>query len=61
VSKAAASVAPLAKCILLYASACTTVPPSCARTNKQLHIAYLASWNNSIFGYQLRTIEAENP
>jgi len=32
------------------------------RENKQtLHIAYLTSWNNSIFGYKLRTIVAENP
>jgi len=30
--------------------------------NKQkFHVAYLTSWNNSIFGYKLRTIEAENP
>jgi len=32
------------------------------RENKQkLYIAYLTSWNNSTFGYKLRTIEAENP
>jgi len=50
VNKTAASAVPLAKCILLHASARTTV------ANKQkLHIAYLASWNNSIFGYKLRT------
>jgi len=34
VNKTAASAAPLVKCILLYASAHTTVAPSCARTNK---------------------------
>jgi len=33
-NKTAASAAPLAKRILLYASARTTVDPSCARTNK---------------------------
>jgi len=34
--------------------------PNCARTNKYL-IADLTSWHNSIFGFKLRTIEAENP
>jgi len=34
VNKTAARAAPLAKCILLHASARTTVVPSCARTNK---------------------------
>jgi len=43
---AAASAAQSAKCILLHASARTTVAFSCARTNK-------TSWNNSIFGYKL--------
>jgi len=33
-NKTAASVAPLAKCILLQASARTTEALSCARTNK---------------------------
>jgi len=47
VNKTAASAAPLAKCILLHASACTTVASSCARTNKNF-IAYLTSWNSSI-------------
>jgi len=28
---------------------------------KKLYMAYLTSWHNSIFGYKLRTIEAENP
>jgi len=32
--KTATSAAQLAKCILLHASARTTVAPSCARTNK---------------------------
>jgi len=34
VNKTAASATQLAKCILLHASARTTVTPSCARTNK---------------------------
>jgi len=34
VNKTAASVAPLAKCILLHASVRTTVAPSYARTKK---------------------------
>jgi len=34
VNKTAASVAQLAKCILLHTSAHTTVAPSSARTNK---------------------------
>jgi len=52
VNKTAASAAPLAKYSLLHASACTTVAPSFARTNKNfiLFRAYLSSWNNSIFG-----------
>jgi len=29
--------------------------------NQKLHIAYLTSWHNSIFGSKLRTIEGENP
>jgi len=32
-----------------------------AQAQTKLHIAYLTSWHNGIFGYQLRTIEAENP
>jgi len=41
VNKAVASAAQLAKCILLYASARTTVAPSCARTNEQLRLKIL--------------------
>jgi len=52
VNKTAVSAAQLAKCILLHASACTTVAPSCARTTSK---------NNSNFGYKLRTVKAENP
>jgi len=59
VNKTAAFAVQFAKCILLHAYSCTTA--SCASTNKNLHIAYLASWHNSIFGYKLRTFEAENP
>jgi len=40
VNKTAASAAQLAKCILLM------------QKQTKLHIAYLTSWNNSIFGYQ---------
>jgi len=54
VNKTVASAAQLAKCILLHALARTTAP-SCARTNKILIFAFLTSWNNSIFGYKLRT------
>jgi len=36
VNKTAASAAPLAKCILIHASARTTAAPSCARTNKNI-------------------------
>jgi len=56
VNKTAASAAPLAKCILLHASAHTNNCSSQLRKNKQkLYIAYLTSWNNSIFGCKLRT------
>jgi len=54
-NKTAASATQLAKCILLHAYSRTTLlSPSCARTNKKF-IAYLTSWHNSIFGYELRT------
>jgi len=53
VNKTAASAAQLQNCILLHAYSRTSVAaPSCASTN--------TSWHNSIFGYKLRTIEAEN-
>jgi len=55
VNKTAASVARLAKCILLHASARTTASSQLHENKQQLHIAYLTSWNNSIFGYKLRT------
>jgi len=61
VNKTAASVAQLVKYILLHASARTTVISQLRENEQKLHIAYLTSWNNSIFGYELRTIEAENP
>jgi len=61
VNKTAASAAPLTKCILLHASARTTASSQLCENKQKLHIAYLSSWNNSIFGYKLRTIEAENP
>jgi len=54
----AASTAQFAKCILLHVQ----LRSFQLRENKQkLHIAYLTTWHNSIFGYKLRTIEAENP
>jgi len=60
VNKTAASATQLAKWILLHAySRITAIASSCARTNKNF-IAYLTSWRNNIFGYKLRTIEAEN-
>jgi len=53
-NKSAASVAQLAKCILLRAYSLITAALSCVRTNKTF-IAYLISWHNSIFGYKLKT------
>jgi len=61
VNKTAASAAQFAKCVLLYAYSCTTADPSCTSTKQKLHIAYLKSWHNNIFGHKLRIIEAENP
>jgi len=54
VNKTATSAAPLAKCILLHASASTSVAPSCARTNRNF-ILLTNKLENSIFGYKLRT------
>jgi len=55
VNKTEASAAPLAMCILLHAYS-RTIASSHLRENKQkLHIAYLTSWHNSIFGEKLRT------
>jgi len=34
---------------------------SAAREKNKTPIAYLSSWHTNIFGYKLRTIEAENP
>jgi len=56
--KTAASAAQLGKCIMLIDIQLLAL--SCARTNKHF-LAYLTSWHNSIIGYKLRTIEAENP
>jgi len=52
VNKTAASVAQLAKCILLHAYARTTA--SFQLRNKNFTTC-LTSWRNSIFGYKLRT------
>jgi len=53
------------KCIRkLHFASClfTYICNSKLREHEQkLHIAYLTCWYNSIFGYKLRTIEAENP
>jgi len=35
--------------------------PAAQEQTKTLCVAYLTSWQNSSFGYKLRTIEAENP
>jgi len=59
VNKTAASTTQFAKCILLHVCSCSAAAPSCTSINKNF-IAYLTSWNNSTFGYKLRTIEAEN-
>jgi len=32
-----------------------------AAAHAKLHVAYLTSWHNRIFGYKLRTIEVKNP
>jgi len=53
VNKTAASAAQFAKCILLHVYSCTAAAPSCLK--RKLHTADLTSWNNSIFGYNLRT------
>jgi len=59
-NKTAASAAQLAKCIFLHAYSHRTAS-SQLRENKQKFIAYLTSWHKSIFGFQVRTTEAENP
>jgi len=51
--KTAASAAQFAKCLLLHTYLHTTVTRSCMSTNK-LHIAYLISWHNSIFGFIIK-------
>jgi len=53
-NKTTASAAQLAKCISLHTYSRTTAAPSCLST-KNLHIAYLTSWHNIIYGYKLRT------
>jgi len=54
-NKTEASVAQLAKCILFHASARTTASSQLREKKQKLHIAYLTSWHNSIFGSKLRT------
>jgi len=61
VNKTAASAAQFAKCILLHAYSRTTAIAQLRENKQKLHTAYLSSWHKSIFGYKLRTIEAENP
>jgi len=55
--------AQLANCILLHALFTNDCSSYLREHKRKLHIAYryLTSWHNSIFGYKLRTIEAENP
>jgi len=60
-NKTAASATQLAMCILLHAYSRTTTSSQLHENKQKLHVAYLTSWHNSIFGYKLRTIEAENP
>jgi len=58
VNKTAASVAQLSKCILLHTYSRTTASSQLSE-NKQILNSLFNSWHNSIFGYKLRTIEAE--
>jgi len=55
VNKTAASAAQLAKRILLHALARTTACSQLRENKQKLHIVYLISYHNSIFGYKLRT------
>jgi len=57
----AENAAQLVKCILLHAYSHTSASSQLSENQQKLHIAYLTSWNNSIFRYKLRTIEAVNP
>jgi len=57
-----ASTAQLANSILLHFYSLTVEAPSLRDTNKNfITYSFLMSWHNSIFEYNLRTIEAENP
>jgi len=61
-NKTAASAVQLAELRVHFAS-CLLMYINCSSQlceNKWNFIAYLTSWHNSIFGYKLRTIEAEN-
>jgi len=55
VNKAATIATQFDKCILYHAYSRATAS-SQMRQNKKIHIAYLTSCHNSIFGYKLRTI-----
>jgi len=55
VNKTAASATQFAKCILLQAHSCTNCSSQLHKHKQKLHILYLTSWHNSIFGYKLRT------
>jgi len=55
-NKTAASAGQFVKCILLHTYSRKTVARSYTEHKKKLHIAYLTSWHNGIFGYKLRTI-----
>jgi len=54
VNKTASSAAQFAKDILLHTYSRTASSQLC-KNKQKLHIAYLKSWHNSIFGYKLRT------
>jgi len=51
--------AQLAKCILLHAYSRTTASFQAALEQTKTLYRLLTSWHNRIFGYKLRTIEAE--
>jgi len=54
-NKTAASTAQVAKCFCFMLIHVQLLAPSCKENNQKLHIAYLTSWYNSIFGNKLRT------
>jgi len=61
VNKTSASTAQLVKCILLHAYSRTTAGSQLRENKQKTSFRLLTSWPIRIFGYKLRTIEAENP